>query len=118
MQQTYGLDIDRMGVDYTTLHAAALVAQLPEGSRLARAVDPDNEWTLDRVLMATVASDLNWLVWSQTKDAHKHGSKPPKPIGPSWVRKGDDARQIKGISMTKEQLMAELARAHGEVDDG
>lgn len=100
-----------MGRDYSTLHAAALVSQLPEGSRLARAEDPDAAWTLDRLLMAVVANGVNWLTWSKTKDGQKNRNK-PKQIGPKGPEK---TRRIRGMAMTADELMAELSRIHGEV---
>ena len=60
-----------MGRDYTTLHAASLLTQLPEGARVRLAYAPDAAWTSERSLLAAIVNDLNWLVWAQTKDA-KH----------------------------------------------
>ena len=70
-QQFYSLNLEGMGRTYTTFHAASLLTQLPEGSRVARALNPDAAWTMDRQLLAVIANDLNWLVWSQTKDGQK-----------------------------------------------
>lgn len=105
-----------MGSVYSTLHAAALLAQLPEGARTWRAYDPDAVWTSDRALMAAAVNDLNWLVWAQTNDA-KRGRNRPRPIGPSAER----PRCIKGEAMTSDELMGRLssireeARAHGQL---
>lgn len=111
LQEVYGLNLDGMGRDYTTLHAAALVSQLPEGSRVARAYDPDAIWTTDRVLAACVANAINWIVWSKTKDGQR-GRNKPGLIGP---RPRDKEKHIRGIAMEPERLMAELARIRGEV---
>lgn len=115
-QQFYSLNLEGMGRTYTTFHAASLLTQLPEGSRVARALDPDAAWTMDRQLLAVIANDLNWLVWSQTKDGQK-GRRKPKPIGPKGEQKAKDkGRKLKGMSMTSDELLAELARIHGESD--
>ena len=55
-----------MGLDYTVLHAASLLAQLPEGARVRLAYAPDAAWTSERSLLAAIVNDLNWLVWSKT----------------------------------------------------
>lgn len=104
-----------MGRDYTTLHAAALLLQLPEGSRVARAMDPDAAWTLDRALMASVVNSLNWLVWSKAKDGQRDRNR-PRPVGPRQhqEKQGQGKRSIRGLSMEPDELMAELGRMHGE----
>ena len=110
----YRLDLDGLGRDYSTIHAAALLAQLPEGARTWRAYNADAAWTSDRALMAAMVNDLNWLVWSQTKDA-RHGRNKPRQIGPS----ADRPRKIRGEAMTADELMARLASIRGEVrEDG
>lgn len=96
-----------MGRDYTTLHAASLLAQLPEGARVKLAYAPDAVWTSDRALLAAMVNDLNWLVWSKTKDA-RHNRNRPKPIGPSAKR--PDERRIVGMAMTSDELLATIAR--------
>lgn len=64
--------------------------------------------------MAAMVNDLNWLVWSQTKDA-RHGRNKPKQIGPS----ADRPKKIMGEAMTAEELMARLASIREEVrEDG
>ena len=113
--EIYRLDLDGLGRDYSTLHAAALLAQLPEGARTWRAYNADAAWTSDRALMAAMVNDLNWLVWSQTKDA-RHGRNRPRQIGPSA---SDGKRKIKGESMTPDDLMERIASIRREVaEDG
>ena len=70
-QQYYHLNLDGMGRDYTTLHAADLLAQLPEGARVWRAYDERAVWTAERTLLAAIVNNLNWLVWSKTKDGQR-----------------------------------------------
>jgi hypothetical protein len=76
-QQTYGLDLDGMGVDYSIAHAACLVAQLPPGARIWRGT-PD-EWGADTYLLAQMEHTLRVLAWQQTEDAAKRRNY-PKPI--------------------------------------
>lgn len=104
-----------MGRDYTTLHAASLVTEMPEGSRIARAYNPDAAWTSDRSLLAAMVNDLNWLVWSKTKDA-KHNRNRPKPIGPQ--RDNANQKRVVGVAMTPDRLMAEMARIRREAQRG
>lgn len=114
-QQYFNLDLDGMGSAYATAHAAALVMQMPEGSRIARAYNPDAAWTSDRSLLAAIVNDLNWLVWAQTKDA-KHNRNKPKPIGPS--RDNQNQKRVVGVAMTPDRLMAEMQRIRKEAQRG
>lgn len=100
-----------MGRDYTTLHAAALVTQLPEGARVRLAYSPDSVWTSDRSLLAAIVNDLNWLVWAQTKDA-RHNRNKPKPVGPCARR--PDERHIVGMAMAPDELLGTIARIREE----
>ena len=113
-QQHYHLNLDGMGRDYTTLHAADLLAQLPEGARVWRAYDERAAWTAERTLLAAIVNDLNWLVWSKTKDGQRNRNR-PKPIGPF---DGEKKRSITGVAMTVEELNEALSRPRGEVPIG
>lgn len=104
-----------MGRDYTTLHAASLLTQLPEGSRVRLAYVPDAAWTSDRALLAAMVNDLNWLVWAKTKDA-RHNRNRPKPIGPSARR--PDERHIVGMAMAPDELLETIARIREEAQRG
>lgn len=77
-QQYYGLSIDGMGGDYPIAHAAALASQLPSTSRVAKALNPDNEWDDATYLLSAIEYDLRVLIWQKTKDAQKNRNK-PKP---------------------------------------
>ena len=103
-QQYYGLNVDGMGRDYSTLHAADLLTMLPEGSRVAACYDESSAWTSDRTLMAAMVNDLNWLVWSKTKDAQK-GRNRPKMAGPF---RDPRERRESGMAMTVEELNERL----------
>ena len=113
-QQTYHLDLDGMGRDYTTLHAADLLAQLPEGARVWRAYDERAAWTAERTLLAAIVNDLNWLVWSKTKDGQRNRNR-PKLVGPFEAEK---KRTVSGVAMTVDELNEALSRPRGEVLDG
>ena len=112
-QQYYGLNLDGMGRYYSTLHAAALCAQLPEGARTLVALDPDNAWTTDRMLAAAMVNDLAWLVWSKTKDGEKNRNR-PKPIGRGTER----ARHVRGMAMEPDELLAKIERIREEARRG
>ena len=103
-----------MGRDYSTLHAASLLTQLPEGARVRLAYAPDAAWTSDRALMAAMVNDLNWLVWAQTKDA-RHNRNRPRQVGPG---RRPDERRIAGMAMEPGELMATMARIRGEAASG
>lgn len=77
-QQVYGLNLDGMGEGYSHAHAAALMAQLPRSSRVAKALDPSNEWDDATYLLSIIEYDLRVLIWQNTKDAQRNRNK-PKP---------------------------------------
>ena len=62
-QQFYGLNLDRMGADYTRLHAAALCVQLPRESRLVRAMDPSAAWGDSEYIARAMEHTLRVLSW-------------------------------------------------------
>lgn len=76
-QQTYGLNIDGMGVDYSIAHAACLAAQLPPGARVWRGTA--DEWPTDTYMLDRMEHMLRVLAWQQTEDAAKRRNY-PKPI--------------------------------------
>lgn len=78
-QQFYGLNIDRMGDEYSEAHAASLLSQLPAKSRVFRAERPELEWGDEEALLASIEYSLRVLCWRQTKDGER-GRRPPKPI--------------------------------------
>lgn len=51
MQRYYGMDIERMGVDFTIWQAAACAVRLPLGSSLMAALDPRAQYTLTDYLL-------------------------------------------------------------------
>ena len=112
-QHYFGLDIDRMGVDYSALHAADLAANLPEGSRVLASIDPQSVWTSDRSLMAAMVNDLNWLVWAKTKDG-QHNRNRPRIVG---VSEQPGERKIVGMAMEPDELLETIGKikeaAHG-----
>lgn len=97
-----------MGREYTVLHAACLAAQLPRGSRLYRAINPDTEWGLSEVLLNNIEYWLHWLAWSRTDDGMK-GRNVPKPI---WSP--DEHGGSQGEAMTIEELEEFLSRPRKE----
>lgn len=45
LQRFYGLNLDRMGAEFSAYHAADCLACLPHGSAFREAVDPSTVWT-------------------------------------------------------------------------
>ena len=113
-QEHFGLCIDDMGTAFSTLHAAALIGQLPEGSRVRAAYDADSVWTTDRVLAAGIFNALQFIAWTKTKDAQRGVNRPCR-IGPSRARGGDVRRSM---AMTSDELEAVLSAARSGVNIG
>lgn len=76
LQETYGLNIDGMGRDYSCAHAAALVAQLPPQSRLMVARDGSLAWDEPTYLLSHIEHAIRVLAWQQTEDARKRRNYP------------------------------------------
>ncbi|MDO5016536.1 MAG: DUF5361 domain-containing protein [Eubacteriales bacterium] len=72
MAETYGI------YDYhkvPPLYLSTLVAGLGEGSRVSLALS-GSKVSLDTLLLATIADDLNLLMWSLTRDGGKGRNQP------------------------------------------
>jgi len=81
----YGLSFDEC-LAAAPLEAADLCVQLPRGSRLLSALDPELSWTQEDYLLANIANSLLFLAWTQTKDGSKNRNR-PKPIEPPRKRR-------------------------------
>ena len=55
-----------MGTDFTATHAAALAAQLPPTSRLARAEHPELEWDEGTYILSHIEHTLRVIAWQRT----------------------------------------------------
>lgn len=97
--------MDKCGVEFSTIHAADLLMQLPEGARIRTAYDTDAVWTTDRMLMAEQLNTLRLLLWAQTKDGQRNRNR-PEPIGPERKRGTRKVAQV----MTIEELEKALSR--------
>jgi len=76
---------------------------------------PDDFWTPDRDLLATVADELAVLIWQKTKDAQQ-GRNAPTPIQRPGVKAAGEASY--GTPMSVEDLEARLRpRGSGEPVD-
>ena len=79
-----------MGEDYSLLHAADLAMQLPAGSRVMGALNPEMKWDDKTRLLALIEYWLHGIVWSFSKDA-KHNRNEPELHSPvKKKRKRDD----------------------------
>lgn len=88
-QQTYNLNLDSMGEEYTFLHAADLTTQLPSNSRTFVALNPDNLWTLEAQLLAIIEFRIHVIEYRLRRGkgekpkplfAHKKQSKEIEPM--------------------------------------
>lgn len=96
-----------MSGGHSPIHIAALFVQLPQDSRIARAIDPDNRWTLTDVLLATIANAIHGLIWG-LGDERRRGRR-PEPIGPTWMTKGR-MRSLPARVLPVSELMRELTK--------
>lgn len=94
-QQYYGINLDGMGMDYSHAHAASLMVQLPQTSRVAKALNPDNEWSDAEYLLAAIEYDLRVLIWQKTKDGQKNRNRPKPTETPHDV--AEKRRRVEGF---------------------
>ena len=106
LQRFYGIDWDK-AQEHSPIHIAALVKHLPQDSAICRAYDEDAQWTMDRVLLATIANSLHMLMWGMS-DSKKRGPR-PEMIGPSWMR--FKTRKLEAQAMPIDELMEKLSAA-------
>ena len=112
-QQFYNLNIEHMGRDFSTLHAAELLVELPQESRIHALYLEDGAWTLDRTLAAMAVNALNILVWQRSKDGQKN-RKRPKLIGPFGSERDGDGK-LEASAMSVEELDYFLSLPRREV---
>lgn len=114
-QEHFGLCLDDMGRGLSIVHAAALIGQLPEGSRVRAAYLPQSAWTTDRLLAAGILNALNFIAWTKTKDGQRNRNR-PRPVGPSASARRGSRRPA--MAMTVERLNEELAKKRTGVGHG
>ena len=114
LQRFYGLDIDRMGLDYSVAHAAACAANLPRDAACVRAVSPEAAWSDETYLLSAIEYDLRVLAWQNSKDGAKNRNKPKRMQTPA------DVERIKQKAQhTDFRAIAEALNLGGKaVDDG
>jgi len=106
LQRVYGIDLDHaMRGEHSPMHVAALVSQLPQDSRIRVVDEPDAEWTLTAVLLASILNALRGLMWGMS-DKRRRGPQ-PKPVGPSWMT---GTRSLQARAMPLDELLAELGK--------
>lgn len=116
MQQYYGVDVERalMLGEHSLLHVASLASQLPPDSRIGRASNPDNAYTLEAVYGAACFNAINALGYSLGGGKGRR----PKLAGPSWMRESG-GRKLPAQVMGIDELEAALAAFEKkEVRDG
>ena len=76
MVEEYGVfDIKRLPAKL----AATLAVGLRENSRIKRALT-NTQYSDERILLASIADSLQWLVWSRTEDGIKGANQPKRFI--------------------------------------
>lgn len=92
LAQYYNIDLERMGDDFSTAHAACLAAQLPKGSRCNKAENPKNEWGDVMWTLWRMERNLNLLRWGFVK---YDGEPQPGPMPYPGQRDDEKARAVR-----------------------
>ena len=104
-QQYYALNIDKMGTEYSIMHAADLSVMLPQNSRVMCRIDPANAWGWQEHLLADLTNRVRWLQWAKTTDGAKNRNH-PVPIEPP-------KREVKKVPQNPVHRVTEYARRLG-----
>lgn len=103
-RQYYNLPYDRIGEVFSYEEAAILAAQLPQTSRVMRAIDPDVAYTEETTLLRNIEYALRVLVWQNTRNG-KSGIDKPEPVKmPSERREKSDEEKQKDRSLVDKVL--------------
>lgn len=106
MAETYHvLDIRALSVKLL----ATLCAGLPEGSRVKRSLS-DAPASLDTLLLASIADNLRWLVWSQTKAGRKGRNAPASILNRLYESKEKKTSDSPDVFSSPEAFEAARAR--------
>ena len=70
--------------DSTIVWLATLAAQLPESSRVARAVHPENDWTVNDYILRNLEYSFRLFCWAMA-GGEKSGPKPEPIYSPSDI---------------------------------
>ena len=89
LQAVYGITV----ADRPPLELADLVAWLPPGSPLWRAVGGPLAWSDDVQMLAAVEFRLRVLAWQQTEDGRKGRKAPAPPSPPPYAHERDVEKQ-------------------------
>ena len=100
LAEVYGLDLERMGLDYSVGHAAVLAANLPASSRTMRDIDGRLEWGSSEYLLALVVDNLAALRYEESRRAGSKRAEKPEPV----ERPGRRAERRRKVGLPKEQL--------------
>lgn len=84
-QQFYGLDLERLGADFSVSHASVLAAQLPSESRCMMREVPELEWSPEMYMLSAIEHGVRVLAWVQANQG-KRRTAFPKPIEPPSKR--------------------------------
>lgn len=117
MAETYHvLDIRALSVKLL----ATLCAGLPEGSRVKRSLS-DAPASLDTLLLASIADNLRWLVWSKTKAGRKGRNAPASILNrlyESKEKKTSDSPEVFSSPEAFEAARARIIRGSDNMADG
>ena len=108
LQRVYGIDLDHaIAGAHSSLHIAALVANLPQDALIHRKYDPDAAWTLTDVLLAAILNTFKGFVWGMS-DKRKRGPAPAL-VGPSYMSERNKV-MLPARTMSIDELLNELEK--------
>lgn len=111
----YGLDFDRIGVDYGLLYGADLAAHLPPDSATMLALS--GGWTKTEHLLAGMLDYLALQWWAKTKDGEKNRNR-PKPVPRPGVEDKTKRRMKDAMLLPLDEAKRRLALPREPIPQG
>lgn len=100
-----------MGSDYSVIHAATLVVNLPRESRVSIKLNPDNAWGITEQLLSMIEYHTHSTWYQNSKDAKSGRNKPKQVFVPK--KKNKDVEVF-----TIDEYKRRLSLARKEVTSG
>lgn len=108
LQSHYGIDLDHaVGGQHTPHHIACLVENLPPHARVYVALNSDNAWTRQDILLASILNNIRGYIWAMS-DKRKRGPA-PELAGPSWLTEAKK-KTLPARVLTIDELLKELEK--------
>lgn len=107
-QQFYGLDLEKMGDEYSIRHAAVLAANLPSQSRCMVAYNAALAWSNEMQMLAVIEYDVRTLMWTLLSPKGRPAQ--PEPIRPPSSKDRDMKQRLESTDINEIDQILHISR--------